>query len=189
MSNDLVPKDDFITQMQLAFQEHIVPPPSNKDRFCEWYVGEWDKLDHIESRIKEQSQKMLCEIDTARKSLQYLNGDEFKQRAQAMLDEVEGKKKSINLFTGTIGYRTNPARINIVNESEALAWSEKELPTAVKTEKSILKKPVMDYIKTTGEIPPGCELIESFEKFYPWLDGTPRLVENTDKVAGNNTEV
>jgi len=185
MSNDIAPKDDFITQMQLAFQEHIVPPPPSKDRFCEWYRGEVHKLDALEAQFEKMYEIRLQEIHSAKASLQYFHGQEFRQRSKAMIEADGNKKKSVNLLTGTVGFRTIKAKLLVTNKQLVMEWAETHCPQAIKMIKDLLLTPLMDYLKDTGDVPPGTELIGEHQKFYPWIDSTPKLskgIEHSESI-------
>ncbi|MFA5377241.1 MAG: host-nuclease inhibitor Gam family protein [Dehalococcoidia bacterium] len=77
-----------------------------------------------------------------------------------------GKKRSINLPFGIAGFRHTPDKLEIKDEAAALAWAKANKPEAVKVRESILKEPLADHIKTTGEIPDGCEPVPGEDRFY-----------------------
>ncbi len=177
MTNELAPKDDVLAALEAAFAGIAPPPTDAPENFCTWYVDIWNGVEEAKARVTAQYEAMIRGLESKQKSLQYFKGQEFRQRIAAMIEATGGKKKSINLLTGKTGYRTVKGTLQINDEEAAMAWAEQNCPEAVKVTKRLVKTPLMDYLKDTGELPDGCELTDDVEKFYPWIDGTPRLTE------------
>jgi phage host-nuclease inhibitor protein Gam len=78
----------------------------------------------------------------------------------------EFRRKSLSLPSGTLGFRTEPQRLTVQDEARVLAWCRSSLPRAVKTAHSVLKSEITDYIKSSGELPPGVEITGGGERFY-----------------------
>ena len=143
---------------EIKAQAETVP----QDRFCDWYLGEFEKLDALEAKIKEQTTIMLREIICRKQSLQYICGDKFKGRVDAALAEIprgkDGKplRKSIKYHTGNAGYHMGQESIRFVDgngdDSMILAsmwavenFSDAELYKAVGSIEKILM--IIEYIK------------------------------------------
>lgn len=103
--------------------------------------------------------------------------DRKEGRLLSMLEQI-GKllplrgKKSRALATGTIGWRTVKPRLEVENEDATLNWIRglevglrAHLLRVVTTEK-IDKKNLDAHCLTTGELPPGCQLVDGREAFY-----------------------
>lgn len=76
-------------------------------------------------------------------------------------------RKSKDLPHGTFGRRVSVREgVEVLDEAAALEWARKYQPRAVKVKESILKKPLLEHLKATGEVPDGCEYREAKEEFY-----------------------
>lgn len=70
-------------------------------------------------------------------------------------------EKSLSLPNGhKLAFRKKPDSIVLTNEVVAAEWCKCNLTTAYKINPSVLKKPIMEHYKTTGELPPGIEFLE-----------------------------
>ena len=96
----------------------------------------------------------------------YRFGGQLEQRARAQLAAEDGRRKSIALPAGRVGFRNQPARLEVVDERLLLAWCKLELPAAVVVEERISKKVVTGYIKQTGECPDGAAISGDTERFF-----------------------
>ena len=75
------------------------------------------------------------------------------------------KVKSRRLPNGTIGSRTVPARLEVVNEEAALRWAE-ECGFDEAIRKSVRVTPLREYWQSTGIVPEGCQEVPAEERFY-----------------------
>ena len=110
---------------EIEAQAETIP----EDRYCTWYLGEMEKLDAVEAKIKSQTEVMLKEIQNRKQSLQYVCGEKFRGRVDAALAEIpigkdgKPKKKSINYHTGDAGYRMGTESIRFTDERSAKEWA------------------------------------------------------------------
>jgi hypothetical protein len=74
-----------------------------------------------------------------------------------------GRARSIKLAYGTVGFRKQPDRLDVLDAAAAVAWCEANLPTAIT--KSVAKTELKSYAKETGETPAGCEFVMGTDKF------------------------
>lgn len=207
---------DIIKDVHAELKEKAKTIP--EDRFCEWYLGEFEKMDALEEKIMKQSTIMLKEIRNRKQSLQYVCGEKFQKRVDAAIDagpkkDGKPKKKSLNFLTGTAGYRMGQETIRFTDEEKAGIWAINYLTfeqfvgvvrSVKRTEAverfiksyhdyaaigSLNKTPFMDYIKETGEIPDGVELVDAVDNFYPQVE---KLVlpeaEAQELLKGENDE-
>lgn len=76
--------------------------------------------------------------------------------------ELTGKKeKSVALIHGRIGFRSSKAKMVATDEAAAIAWAEKNAPTAVK--KSLL---ISNVPKTAADESDAFKIIPASDKFY-----------------------
>lgn len=80
--------------------------------------------------------------------------------------QIKGRKaKSVPTLWGRAGFRRSRAGVSIIDAEKALAFAKSHsLP--FKVTESVLKRPLLDHIVETGEVPTGIEYVPSQEKFY-----------------------
>lgn len=110
-------------------------------------------------RIVDSHKQMVARCDSELSTIDYLYAAEAEAACRRLI-EGSGKKSLITPF-GKAGFRTTPARLEVVDE--LLLPLKFNVP--VLTNK-IDKRAIDVQFKATGEIPPGCELLEPTEKFY-----------------------
>ena len=76
------------------------------------------------------------------------------------------KRKCIKLPAGTLGFRTEPLKIDVADEQKLIAWCRRSLPDALKIETRVLKAIVKDHVRQTGEQPDGTNLAGGGQRFY-----------------------
>jgi hypothetical protein len=137
----------------------------------EWYLGEMAKCEFMADRIKDQTERMLREIENRRKALEFRFGAEFRAAVEADLAEkAKGKSKpprSVKYHTGTAGFRTTPPKLIVLNAKALMDWAAVNCPEAVKMEPTLHVTPIKAHIQAGGELPPGCDYRNKVDKFYP----------------------
>lgn len=80
-----------------------------------------------------------------------------------------GKKKSRRLPSGgEIGSHRSAERVTLVDEAAALEFAKGHpgLAHDVKVKESIGTKALNDYYRSTGEVPPGCDLVPAEDRYF-----------------------
>ena len=77
-----------------------------------------------------------------------------------------GKTRSIKLLSGTVGFRKSPMKLEVLDEAQAMAWAKTHLKDAVKVTEFLLKTPILEHFKETGEMPDGCDKVDPKDNFY-----------------------
>jgi hypothetical protein len=74
--------------------------------------------------------------------------------------------KSRKVGSGSYGLRSVPAALEVVDEAEVLVWAASNLPAAVvtKTVTTLSKRDLSEHFKTSGEVPPGCQTRDAYDK-------------------------
>ncbi len=75
------------------------------------------------------------------------------------------KGKTIRLPTGALAFRTVPGGPRVHDDAAVLAWAREHLPDAVVTKQAILRTAITDYVKATGDVPPGVDVVAPRESF------------------------
>jgi len=68
------------------------------------------------------------------------------------------RRKSIVLPAGTVGFRSGPPKLVIVNEPALVAWCQDHLRSALRIHTAVLKSEITSYVMKTGEQPPGAKV-------------------------------
>jgi hypothetical protein len=91
-------------------------------------------------------------------------GQQLERWARAQIDNSH--RKSIKLPAGTLGFRTEPTKLDVRDELRLIAWCRKTLPAALRIETHILKQIIKDHVTDTGECPDGAEIVVGQQRFY-----------------------
>jgi len=128
-----------------------------EERNLHRYLRRRSQIEAERDRVKELTKAMIASMDSQIAALDYLFMKPAEDTARRLLD---GKKvKSIKTPFGTVGFRTNPARLEIIDETK-VPWE------FVKMSPSIEKAKLNEHFKNTGELPDGCKLTDAEEKFF-----------------------
>lgn len=93
--------------------------------------------------------------------------EKYTPQAEAFVKgQIKGRKaKSIPTLWGRAGFRKSRAGVRITDAEDALAFAKThKIPT--KVTESVLKRPLLNHIEETGEVPTGTEYVPSEERFY-----------------------
>jgi hypothetical protein len=84
----------------------------------------------------------------------------------ARAEIAKGRRKSIKLPAGTLGFRTDPPKLDVMDETKLIAWCRASLPTALRIETHVFKQHVKDHFTITGECPDGASISGGGQRFY-----------------------
>jgi hypothetical protein len=165
--------------------------PLTDEWVLDWMLKvELDAQAEIEA-IKANAEAKIKRAENRVKAAMFKYGDIFKTESKKKLDTLK-KGKSVILDHGKIGYRTKSARIEVDDPKRCFDWVEKTLGAdiadeAVKVDTNELIKrsdiqtlrsacvgvkvaELNKFFKDTGDVPDGCDVVESSEEFY-WKAG------------------
>ena len=192
-------EDDVFAALVEGFAELGEKQNRDTDDFCIWYMSVIVDLQARRAKIDEMYQKMCRELEAQHKALQYRCGAEFRQRVQTDVANQKGKKRSINYLMGTAGFRMGKETIEFTDIEAAKKWllddSGCDFPTLFAAIRGITqtaavvsqlwaklstdqfteaitnlnKTPFMDKLRADGILPPGVELREATDNFFPWI--------------------
>lgn len=117
-------------------------------------------------RAKKQAAAIIRGLENKVRGLEYV----YAAAAQSVTRRLiaGGKTKSVKTPWGTAGFRTRPASVTITDPETLVEQAQlsPELRDLVKTKVEPSRSAVVEYFKTTGAIPPGCEFVPAAETFY-----------------------
>jgi phage host-nuclease inhibitor protein Gam len=85
---------------------------------------------------------------------------------EAWMQENSNGKKTVRLPDGNVGFRKKRISLHIEDRELLLDWCRRNLPDAVKVQEDVLKTPLNEHLRETGEVPPGCDLDAGGDEFY-----------------------
>lgn len=81
--------------------------------------------------------------------------------------QIEGsRRKCVELPGGTVGFRTEPPKLDVADEKKLIEWCRQNLPFALRTDIYVLRSLVKDHVQNTGECPAGANISGGGQKFY-----------------------
>jgi phage host-nuclease inhibitor protein Gam len=83
---------------------------------------------------------------------------------RGLYEQTQGKKKSVSVPSGRIELRMPADKFNFQDEDAILSWiKETQVNPAdfIRVKEELNKKQIVSHCKTTGEVPPGVEIVKA----------------------------
>jgi len=78
-----------------------------------------------------------------------------------------GSKKSRTFPAGSVGWRKVASKLKVVDEAAALDWARADgNPSLIRVKVELNRAALGEHFKSTGEVPPGCEVEPEGETCY-----------------------
>ncbi|HEY1686479.1 MAG TPA: host-nuclease inhibitor Gam family protein [Tepidisphaeraceae bacterium] len=84
----------------------------------------------------------------------------------ARLQIASNRRKSVKLPGGTVGFRTEPPKLDVADEQKLIEWCRTSLPDALQIKTRVMKSIVKDHVQNTGECPEGTSVSGGGQRFY-----------------------
>jgi hypothetical protein len=146
-------------------------PPSVPDAFevCDrtsanWLVRRINEARAYADHVKAWAALELRRAEREERFFIERYGGQLENWARAEISRL--RRKSLKLPAGTIGFRKEPPRLMVSDESKLIAWCRRNLAAAIRVQTSVLKSLVRDHVAQTGESPDGAEISGGGERFY-----------------------
>ncbi len=125
------------------------------------------EIEVLEAPFQVEIARLVTRMETAaeplRKRLEQLREAYTEPLAEVARQNLPQGKRSLTLPYGTLRFRRVPAALAIDQEAEVLAWAGTQCPEALKV--SLLKTPLTEHWKATGEVPPGTAVVPEHDTF------------------------
>ena len=132
---------------------------------ADWVVGKLAALADEADRVREQFSARMAQIKTDKTALLWRFGQPLEVWTANAI--ASGKRKSVILPHGTVGFRTVPEGLDVVDEPAALEAAKRLVPEAVmQLEEYVVTKPLLAYLKRTGECVPGTKRRPASERWF-----------------------
>jgi hypothetical protein len=120
------------------------------------------------THIAEQTKALLRTLENRVKALDYVYLGQVEAIARK---KITGKVKSLKTPFGVVGFRSNPGGIFVEDEAKlieeaTLAPDDSPLKKMYELSPKVKRAEVTAHFKASGEIPPGCNVKDSEERFY-----------------------
>lgn len=114
-------------------------------------------------RVKNQYQAALLEAELEIRDAEAF----FLPMLELWYDANPPRKgKTIKLPHGNLSKRTVPGGPRVVDPDAVMAWvKEHGIPGLIRVKEEISRSAVTEYVKTTGDMPAGVEVVEARETF------------------------
>jgi hypothetical protein len=125
-----------------------------------------DKILIARERVERVKRQFQAALDQA--ELEVRDADAFfLPLLEAWYDANPPRKgKTIKLPHGNLSKRTVPGGPRVVDPDAVLAWAKEHgIPGLIRVTESVSKTAVAEYVKATGDMPAGVEVVESREAF------------------------
>ncbi len=129
-----------------------------------WLVRKIVETRAYAKHVKEWADGELRRAE--REELFFLHHYGRQLEAWARAEIAKGRRKSVKLPAGTVGFRTEPSKLDVADEAKLIAWCRRSLPGALRIQTHVLKQHVKDHVATTGECPDGTAISGGGQRFY-----------------------
>lgn len=152
----------FDGEQQLAFEVR-------DEATANWVVRKIAEARERAEKAKAWSEKECAAAERAEEFFLARFRGQLLAWATSQLARIGGKKRSLDLPAGRLGFRKFPSRLVVDDEKTVLAWAEKECPEAaveIPAKTVLSREAVIGHYKRTGEIPPGCSVMDEKDEFF-----------------------
>jgi hypothetical protein len=122
----------------------------------------------LKDSLEQQYKGRKAQIEALENYAQFKYGASSEAVTRALLMQNTGKKpkKSVKEIWGTVGFRSQPARV-VIEDEQAVIDSVKDTELAHRILRfKVDSRALQAHFKATGEIPEGCRLEEPKERWY-----------------------
>jgi phage host-nuclease inhibitor protein Gam len=183
--NDL----DTATGEDLAPEGHAGPWTPATIRDLEWCLERIGEAEAEAAEIDAQANAAIEAIEKRRSEIvgkSTRRADWFRALAttyaQTHRDEiVRGKVKSRELLGGTVGFRASGEKVTVTDPAAVIAWAQEKHLDLLDLKPKIDKRALDRFVLSTGEIPPGVDVVPATETVYVKASPLPTLESKTTK--------
>jgi hypothetical protein len=129
-----------------------------------WVVRKVMETRAYAQHVKEWAEAEMRRADQEERFYLHRYGHQLQAWLKSQLNS--GRRKCVKLPAGTLGFRNEPIKLDVVDEKSLVGWCQKSLPGALCTQVRVLKSLVKDHFRKTGELPDGMITTGGCERFY-----------------------
>jgi hypothetical protein len=179
-------------------EQETVPPVIVPERFviddapkASWVVRKIVEARKYGERVQQWCERELHRAEQEEEWLLRRFGVELEAWAKGELERTGGRRRSLNLPGGAVGFRMQPARVEVLDEQAVLTWCRSQLPIALKVtveandqhglellrwqaqhaedsrlRQYVLREALNRHVQETGELPDGAGVRPAADQFY-----------------------
>lgn len=137
------------------------------DHSASWLVRRVMQSRAYAARVKEWADQELRRSAREEATLMWLYGHQIEVWAKGEIEKLNGRRKSVSLPSGTVGFRSNPPRLVVDDESRVIQWAKVHLPQAIVVTEKVSKTMINEFAEKSGVIPDdGVHIEPAAEKFF-----------------------
>lgn len=129
-----------------------------------WVVRKIIEARNYAERVKTWAEGEIKRAEQKEQFFLFHYGRQLEEWAKAQIGG--GRRKCVKLPGGTVGFRTEPHKLDVADEQKLIAWCRRSLPDALRIETHVLKSIVKDHLQQTGEQPDGTSVTGGGQRFY-----------------------
>jgi phage host-nuclease inhibitor protein Gam len=137
------------------------------DDSANWVIRKITEARAYSKRCAEWCDREQARAKREEEFFMFRFGQQLFQFARQKISEAGGRRKSVGLPAGTVGFRSEPAKLVVDDEAAVIAWAKQFVPELVGTVERLSKSGLNDHLEQTGEIPDaGVHIEPARERFY-----------------------
>jgi hypothetical protein len=150
-----------------SLAEKLLPPDKLSFEVTDATSASWVVRKIVEARARRERIKEWArlEMQAAQREEEFFQR-RFGPSLEAWVAENLHGRKTLRLPDGALGYRRRRMTLQIEDKEQLLEWCKSNLPDAVRVKEDVLKTPLNEHLKETGEVPPGCDVEPGGDEFY-----------------------
>lgn len=146
-------------QVEEAFHVH-------NDDTANWVIRKITEARAYASRCEEWAERECRRAVRDEEFFLCRYGAQLRAYLEQKLAEQGGKRKSVSLPAGSLGYRTQAAKLVLDDESSVMTWAKEHCPGSIEILERLSKTVLNAHFEKTGELPSGSHIEPTFEKLY-----------------------
>lgn len=129
-----------------------------------WLVRKITEARAYARHVKEWAQAEVLRAEREEQFFLHRYGHQLEAWARQQI--AQSRRKCVKLPGGTVGFRSEPPKLDVRDEQRLIVWCQRSLPDALRVETHVLKSLIKDHVRATGECPDGAEIVGGGQRFY-----------------------
>lgn len=188
LPGSVITADELVEDTPMSVPEQFVVDDAQK---ASWVVRKVVEARTYAQRVQAWCERELRRAEREEAWLLRRFEPELASWTRAELQRQGGRKRSLNLPGGSVGFRLQPPKVEIIDEQTLIGWCRSHMPIALKVtveandqqgiellqwqqqrarnsrlRQQVLRDPLNHHVSETGEIPEGGAVRPAVDQFY-----------------------